>query len=310
MSDVELEEQNEPKELKDQDLKDWLLRLTAQLRAAGQADARHQLMLLLAQQLGMSRSELILNWETLSLDQAARKNFEAKALRLAHGEPLAYVLGEADFYGQRFKVTPDVLIPRPDTEILLEVFATLPQQKSLEQGSILDIGTGSGIILISAAHVLNAKQRTNWDFVGTDESALALEVAKDNAKMLLPETKFYFEQADLWPHGRKETFDFIFSNPPYIDGKTYEALDKSVRAYEPKMALYGGDDGLDFYRRIIAGLDTWLVAGGLVLLEIGYDQAETVSSMLKLKGYTEVKVFKDYGHRDRVVMARRPEVDQ
>ena len=212
-------------------------------------------------------------------------------------EPVAYILGEWEFMGLGFEVTPDVLIPEQDTEILVEEAMQLTPDGS----RILDLCTGSGCILLSLLHYSNGSVG-----LGTDLSAGALAIAQRNAARLGLSDRASFARGDLFaavPAG--EQFDLIISNPPYIATDVIPTLAGEVSVYEPYMALDGGPDGLQFYRSIIGEAASHLVIGGYLMLEIGFDQAEAVSRMLRDSGFYEITVARDYGGNTRVVSGVR-----
>jgi len=208
-------------------------------------------------------------------------------------QPLSYITGQRDFMGLEFEVNEDVLIPEQDTENLVEEI-----MKQLCGGErILDLCTGSGCILLSLLYYSN-----DTSGVGTDLSEKALEVARRNAERLDYTQSSSWRQGDLFDAvGEDEKFDIIVSNPPYIRSSVIPELAEEVRVYEPRMALDGGEDGLYFYKKIIPGAVRHLVTGGMLFLEIGYDQAEAVSALMKEAGYYEVRTIKDYGGNDRIV---------
>ena len=212
------------------------------------------------------------------------------------GEPLSRVLGFREFWGLNFKLSPDTLDPRPDTETLIETalnrFAGNPPRR------ILDIGTGTGCILISLLH--------EWpDAIGvaTDLSAGALETARENAQMNGVADRATFVQTS-WAGGIEGPFDLIVSNPPYIVRNVVPNLDINVRNYDPILALDGGDDGLDAYRAILTEMKTLLSPGGIALFEIGFDQGESVPRLVEESGATPVAVIPDSGGNPRVVECR------
>ncbi|MGN0345744.1 MAG: peptide chain release factor N(5)-glutamine methyltransferase [Lachnospiraceae bacterium] len=211
--------------------------------------------------------------------------------------PLQYILGEQEFMGLSFSVTPDVLIPRQDTEILVEAALHLTESKS--QGDVLDICTGSGCILIS---FLEYKKRKGelWNGVGTDISERALSIAGENGRRLNSLAKF--ELTDL-TDGIAGQYDVILSNPPYIPPKVIATLMPEVKDHEPRLALDGGEDGLDFYRRIAGESRRLLKPDGILLLEIGAEQGKDVAGILEKSGFSHICVKKDYADLDRVVIA-------
>lgn len=207
--------------------------------------------------------------------------------------PLQHLTKEQEFMGLPFQVSEDVLIPRQDTEILVqEALKRVPPS-----GRVLDLCTGSGCILISLLKLGNDLGGT-----GSDLSEKALEVAAMNAK--LNGVKASFVRSDLFSqiHG---TYDMVVSNPPYIESSVIGSLMEEVRDHEPLMALDGGRDGLEFYRRIVPQSLQHLNPGGWLILEIGYDQAEAVRSMFVSQQYEDVTVIRDFGGNDRVVLGRK-----
>lgn len=206
--------------------------------------------------------------------------------------PLQQLTGHQEFMGLDFCINESVLIPRQDTEILVE-----EAMKELHDGMrVLDLCTGSGCILISLLHYSN-----DCEGVGVDISGEALKVAKENAARLLGENaKVSFLEGDLYEKA-EGFFDRIVSNPPYIRPEVIEGLMPEVKEHEPRIALDGGADGLTFYRRIIAGSKAHLKPGGMLLFEIGCDQAEAVAGLMEEGGYEEIRVIRDYAGLDRVV---------
>ena len=211
--------------------------------------------------------------------------------------PVQQILGTQDFMGMTFFVNEDVLIPRQDTETLVELI--LAEQQSREV-SVLDLGTGSGCIAISLA----AKGRYQ-SVTAVDISAKALAVAKKNAEQLLTDGSgcISFVQSDLFDGLAGRSYDIIVSNPPYIPTNVIAALEPEVRDHEPRQALDGAADGLKFYRRIAAEAATYGNRELWLYLEIGYDQGEAVSRLLKEQGYDRVEVFQDLPGNDRIVRA-------
>lgn len=204
--------------------------------------------------------------------------------------PLQHLTGEQNFMGLDFLVNEHVLIPRQDTEILVEEI-----MRDLHDGiRILDMCTGSGCILLSLLHYSN-----DCSGVGVDVSEDALAVARQNADRLA-EKQAVFIQSDLFEKV-EGSFDLIVSNPPYIRSQEIAGLMPEVREHEPHLALDGKDDGLHFYREIIKGAMPHLKRGGQLFFEIGYDQGEAVQALLAANGYTEIAVVKDYAGLDRVV---------
>ena len=211
--------------------------------------------------------------------------------------PLQHLTGEQEFMGLSFTVNERVLIPRQDTELLVE-----EALKRLRPGArVLDLCTGSGCIAISLKKI-----RPDLDVTASDLSGQALEIARENAKRLRADVDFV--QSDLLEE-LSGAFDMILSNPPYIPTKTIDTLMEEVRFHDPKMALDGGADGLFFYRRIIAESKSHLTRGGWLIFEIGHDQGKTVSHMMMEGSYTGVRVIKDLSGLDRVVVGTWHEED-
>lgn len=214
-----------------------------------------------------------------------------------NGRPIAYIVGNREFMGLDFYVQEGVLIPRPDTEALVEEIIELCKDK--KDLSLLDIGTGSGAITVSLAKYLN-----NADVKSFDISEIALEIGKKNAINNNVEDKIEFIKSDLFS-AIKDTdiqFDVIVSNPPYIPRKDIETLHTQVKDYEPYNALEGGEDGLDFYRDITEQSVNYLKQNGILAYEVGHDQAQDVAEIMKNNGYTKIYTKKDLQGIDRVVI--------
>jgi release factor glutamine methyltransferase len=209
--------------------------------------------------------------------------------RRANGEPLQYLTGEQEFYGLAFKVTPAVLIPRPETEILVEKAIDLIGNYASPNARFADIGTGSGCIAVSVAYHVPAA--TGW---AVDVSAVALEIARENAARHGVGNRIHFEQSDLLEcFDRKPCLDFIFCNPPYVALDEYDSLPTEVKNHEPHEALFGGASGLDVYRRLVPEAATRLVAGGYLLLEAGAGQAPQIGRFMQNEGLSLQQVLND-----------------
>lgn len=213
--------------------------------------------------------------------------------RLKH-IPIAYIFGKTNFYGYDLKVNQNVLIPRLDTEVLVEEIIKYIKSKP-EKLSVLDIGTGSGAIIIAINKETDAK------CYAVDISENAIEIAKENA--MLNGAKVKFKKSNLFDQIEDLKVDIIVSNPPYIETDVVKTLDKEVLENEPILALDGGKDGLDFYRKIVLEAKQHLNAGGMIYFEIGYNQGENVSKLLA-DDFEKIEVIKDYGGNDRVVKAK------
>lgn len=218
--------------------------------------------------------------------------------------PLQYILGSQEFMGLDFYVGEGVLIPRPDTEVLVESIIDIVKEgpyHSYEKINILDIGTGSGAITLSLAHYIKKS------FVySVDISPRALDIAKNNARRLNLESKVCFLEGDLFspidPLNLHNKIDIIVSNPPYIPTEEIDNLQREVSTYEPRLALDGGMDGLDYYRQITKEATRYLSKDGILAFEIGYNQGEEVKELLIKEGFSDVKVIKDLPGKDRVVL--------
>ena len=263
------------------------------LQAAGIEEAILDARLLLEAVCGTDRNDLLVHGEQPVAPQAEEKYLKWIRQRAEH-IPLQQLTSEQDFMGLTFSVNEHVLIPRQDTEILVEEVL-----KELHDGMrVLDMCTGSGCILLCLMHYSN-----DCEGLGVDLSAEALEVAERNVlKVLTPEKAEHvqFLQSDLFEK-LEDKFEIIVSNPPYIASAEVEKLMPEVRDHEPRMALDGTEDGLYFYRRIIEEAGKHLVSSGMLFFEIGYDQGQAVSELMRTQGYREVQVVQDYAGLDRVV---------
>lgn len=254
-----------------------------------QLDAR----LLLEEVCGTDHNTLLCHGDR-EVSEAEEEQYRRALEQRAVHVPLQHLLGYQDFMGLRFQVNEYVLIPRQDTEILVE-----EAMRYLHDGMrILDLCTGSGCILLSLLHYSN-----DCEGVGVDISQEALQVAAQNAELLGIRADFL--KSDLYEKVTGK-FDLLVSNPPYIERKVIPTLMEEVREYDPYIALDGGEDGLDFYRRIIGGAQDYLKRGGQILMEIGSGQAKAVSELLREAGFKEIDVCRDFAGLDRVVSGRLP----
>jgi release factor glutamine methyltransferase len=225
--------------------------------------------------LGWDRARVLSHPEH-SLGEDAWQNLRDLVSRRARGEPLHYLTGEREFFGYVFRVTPEVLIPRPETEILVEKALDLARSSFVPKPRFLDIGTGSGCIAVSVACEIPSS--LCW---AVDLSAAALRVAHENSIRHSVAGRILCIQADLLDcFPRKSCFDFILCNPPYIPLGEYDSLPPEVRDHEPQAALLGGESGLDVYRRLVPEVASRLVPGGYLLLELGAGQAQRVAPMV------------------------------
>ncbi len=254
---------------------------------------------LLAHVLGKDRAWLVAHAAD-ALPPGSLDAFHLLARRRREGEPVAYLTGTREFWGLPLIVSPAVLIPRPETETLVELaLARLPKARDVR---VLDLGTGSGAIALAIAH-----ERSRATVVATDVSAAALDVARGNA-CRLGIANVEFVQADWYdgiaPARRDATFDLIVSNPPYVDGADPHLRDGDVR-FEPPMALTPGGDGLAAIRAIVARAHEYLTAGGMLAVEHGYDQSDAVRTLFLAAGFGEIVVTRDLAGMPRVVAGRR-----
>jgi len=259
------------------------------LAEAGIESARLDARLLLENVAGCRYTDLLMSPET-GLESPAQEAFDAFLRRRTTGEPLAYLIGEAEFRGRLFQVSPAVLIPRPETEVLIEL--ALEKLHGQLAPSVVDLGTGSGIVAISLA--LECPSAT---IVAVDLSKDAISVARNNAGRLRAPVDF--RQGDWFAPLAGERFDVIVSNPPYVaDGDPHLAL--NGLPFEPQMALTDGADGLACIRRIVADAPAHLNPGGWLLFEHGYDQGEASRNLLTAAGFKAASTFPDLAGIDRV----------
>ena len=267
-------------------------------RTRGIESPRLDAEVLLAHALASTRMQLILDSKR-PLAPAELGRFRDLVKRRRLREPVAYLRGEREFYGRVFKVDARVLIPRPDTETLVEVALARTAHRSLSMRA-LDLCTGSGCVAISLA-----RERPTSSVYGTDVSAGALEVARDNA-LRLGAYNVAWREGDLFaaldaePSGAPR-FDVVTANPPYIASAEIATLMPDVRTFEPRLALDGGDDGLALVRRIVTGARERLAPGGVLAIEIGAGESADVRALFEANGYDAVEVRRDYARIERVV---------
>ena len=238
---------------------------------------------------GLSRGELHFNKDK-QLTQQQKDKLEQILARRAQREPLQYIFGSVPFYNIELKTDSRALIPRDETACIVEKTIQIINQKKYL--SVLDIGTGSGAIAITIA------KNCSCQVCATDISENALSLAKENAQENNVEIEFI--KSDIFSALKNKKFDVIISNPPYIATREIEKLEREL-SFEPQNALDGGVDGLDFYREIILNAKEHLNQGGLLVLEIGFDQAAAISALLTSAGFTNFKIEKDYSCLDREV---------
>ena len=264
------------------------------LQGRGIEDAAVDAWLLLSYVTGWTRTRLLAEGAQ-AMTEADEARYEALLAKRGGHIPLQHLTGEQEFMGLSFRVNDKVLVPRQDTEVLVS-----EAMKHVRRGGrVLDLCTGSGCIAVSLALLAGA------DVDASDVSEEALAVARDNAVRL--DACVRFIKSDLFEalDGR---YEVIVSNPPYIRSAVIEELSEEVRCHEPHLALDGKEDGLYFYRKIIAGAGAHLAAGGWLLFEIGYDQAKQVTELMQRAGFTGIDTVRDLAGLDRVVAGRLPEI--
>ena len=294
-------------------VKEMLTMGEKQLMDSDIADATRDCKILYCYMMDIPFSKIILEYQKVLQDRLCDKYFELIDRR-SKGEPVQYIMGCQEFMGLEFIVNENVLIPRQDTETLVEDALEIINTGTLrgedmdvkrKEWDILDLCTGSGAIGVSLARIANKVNVTCSDI-----SEGAIKVAKENAQKHGLAKSMKFEQGDLFKpfnkHFRKQKFDMIISNPPYIKSSVIPTLQKEVCEHEPLSALDGGESGLDFYERIVSGVGSHLKKGGVLLMEIGNDQGEAVSGLLSRNGeFTSIRVLKDLAQRDRIVFAKK-----
>lgn len=241
--------------------------------------------------------EYLMIYDNKEVENIDRDRYIKNVKRLILGEPLQYITGIQEFMKLNFLVTKDVLIPRPDTEILVE--EVIRKAENISNPVILDLCTGSGAIAVSLAKYIK-----NVHICAVDISSKALEIAKKNAELNGVKNNIEFIESNLFDKIKERKFDIIVSNPPYIETETIKTLSKDVQS-EPKIALDGGKDGLDFYRKIADSGSKYLNRQGYICLEIGYNQKIAVRQILEnKKRYVNINCIKDLCGNDRVITAQ------
>lgn len=285
------------------------------LKEAGIAEYDIDNKLLLCYLLNMSKSQLIMRYQG-SLEDARCEDYFQLLDRRCEGEPLQYITGEAGFMGFDFSVGKGVLIPRPETEELVELLVEVIEKgtlrgedlaKPLKNFTLLDLCAGSGAIGLSLRKILGRGK-----IALSDISEDALKYARENARKLGIYKEVKIEEGNLFEpfkgRLRNKHFDVIVSNPPYISSEEMKTLQREVRDFEPCLALEGGENGWEVYERIAKEGRNFLTKNGILALEIGYDQGEVVPRMLEENGFTDVNVFQDLSGRDRMIVCKRGEV--
>lgn len=268
-------------------------------KSKGISSARLDAEVLLAHVLGQKRIYLYVHFDE-PMEKSELAKFREYVAKRAKHIPVAQIIEQREFMGLDFKVTKDTLIPRPDTEILVENVITKVKEEFKDKNSydIVDIGTGSGAIILS---LLNFLEKANGFTV--DISPKAIEVAKENAQNLQVSDRCTFFVGDLFTPLVNKTFDVIVSNPPYIPKEDIESLEIDVKDYEPLSALTDNGDGLSFYKRLFSQGQEYLNDKGLIAVEVGIHQAEVVKEMAKNHNWKNIEIIKDYAGIDRVVLA-------
>ena len=252
--------------------------------------------ILLSNSIKRDKKHIILNpKEILNLEQLGK--FKSFIERRKKGEPIAYLINKKEFWKDEFFVNKDVLIPRPDSELIIEQVLKIYSKD--DQLQILDIGTGSGCILLSIL-----KERSNFYGTGIDISKKSINVSKFNAKQLnlTNRVKFFHSSVDNFNNGK---YDIIVSNPPYIEQLSLKYLEKDVVNFEPKLALSGGFDGFSKIRKVINKTNNLIKKNGKFILEIGFNQKNKVIKILKEEGFYVNKAIKDYGNNDRCIISTK-----
>lgn len=256
--------------------------------------------LLLSHALKCKRLDLYLQFERF-LTATELADFREMVRRRAKQEPVQYITGEQEFMGFTFRVTPAVLIPRPETELLVEaVLKEIQSREEKQEISLLEVGTGSGAIAISLA-----KLCPHCRITAIDVSSEAIEIATENARRLeVTFIRFFVRDARDFTPDPPDGFDLIVSNPPYVSEPEWQRLHPQVKDYEPSRALLAGPDGLDFYRAFLPRTSSLLTKTGSLFMEIGFDQKENVFNLLKQAGFRKIEFIPDYQKIERIVKAK------
>lgn len=277
----------------------WVTYGAQKLREAGIDNPDGEAWYLFSHCFSLSREEYLFSMTTPVEEGEELRTYQSLLnQRVTERIPLQYLTGTQDFMGYTFRVTPDVLIPRQDTESVIEAVV----EGGYPHKTILDVCTGSGCIAISLCLLLEPKI-----CVGTDIDEKALEIAKENGRRLAPMVEF--KKSDLFS-GVEGSYDLIISNPPYIPTKDCMELMPEVKDHEPMLALDGKEDGLYFYRKLVGEAPDYLNAGGTLVFEIGYDQGPAVKTMMEEAGFSSVKIKKDLAGLDRMVIGTLTEGEE
>jgi len=279
-------------------LKDALTRAVAKLSTANVPSPRLNAETLLMFALGSDRAYLYAHPErTLNPDDLAR--YDDALSQRARGIPAQYITGHQEFWGLDLIVTPAVLIPRPETEHIIETVLHLVAEADQRAPKILDVGTGSGCIALALAHELGQAE-----IHACDVSPDALEIAQANAARLELDPRIQFRESDLLgAYAPSDQFDFIVSNPPYVAERDFDSIEAQVRRFEPHRAVFGGETGFDVYKRLIPLAREHLQDGGWLVMEVGYGMEADIQAMLQ--GWTEIGATADLQGITRVISARK-----
>jgi release factor glutamine methyltransferase len=278
---------------------EMLASVAARLAAAGIDNGRLEARLLVGDATGLAVESMIAEPGASINDAGVIARVERLTLRRLSREPMSQILGSREFWSLPFKVTPDVLTPRPDSEALVEAVLSVVPDRSARL-SLLDLGVGSGCLLLALLHGL-----PNARGLGVDRSERALAVARENAQALGLAGRAEMRAGD-WGAGLAEQYDIVVSNPPYIPSDDIEGLAPEVSEHEPWLALDGGQDGLDAYRTLAGELPFLVREGGWTALEVGQGQAPVVARLMRAAGFRIERVVADLGGIERVILARRP----
>lgn len=280
-------------------IKELLVMAHEKLNKANIQDSAIQARVLLSYVLKMDKQKLIINSEE-NVENTEEKQFCNLLEKLIKGKPLQYLTNKQEFMKLEFYVDENVLIPQPDTEILVQQVIKYINQNNYKKVKILDLCTGSGAIGISLAKYIE-----NCEVWASDISNKAIQIAKLNAEKNLVHKKMNFVESDMFKNMKEKNFDIIVSNPPYIKTRIIKTLPEQVQE-EPHIALDGGRDGLNFYRIIINNCIDYLKENGMLFLEIGFDQKQDVSEIIvNTEKYTDLNCIKDFSGNDRVIYCQK-----
>jgi len=283
-------------------IQQYLNRITQYLTEKHIDSPRLEAELLMSQVLGMQRIDLYTQFDK-EVSKEDSKRLEELVQRASEHEPIAYLIGRKEFYSIDLEVTKDCLIPRPETELLVDKALEFLRGRQGRQ-FVCDLCTGCGCIAIAIA-----KNFSEADIIATDISEAALKQAEMNIERHKLKERIKLLCGDLFepfvPQIDRTKFDLIACNPPYVSSAEYEKLDRNVKDYEPREALYGGEDGLDVYRRIVSEAADYLKADAALIVETGYRQGESVKKLFEQAGFGKIKIEKDFQNNDRVVIAHK-----